>query len=189
MAIRIVVARVSGDVGCSVSTMSLLEAPRLRSMGRFLNIFVSSVSSGGVSICSVTTSAPDLYATSAISSLSVITITRSRDRTSRAVLIEWTIRGTPATIRRFFRGTPTEPPRAGIINQAVCIEDLPAASISSSAIVLVPVCRYHEDVNITLWVRCHKSPLEAPFHVCRCCLYGGYRLWFQRSQVLCAMVR
>ncbi len=60
------------------------------------------------------TSAPYRLATVAISSSSVETNTRSIKRLARAISMACAIKGFPASMRIFLRGTPFEPPRANI---------------------------------------------------------------------------
>ena len=67
------------------------------------------------------TSAPYFFAISAISSLSVETITRSISLQDNAATIEKAIMGWPHRGRMFLPGTPFEPPRAGMIAQLAMI--------------------------------------------------------------------
>ena len=90
------------EMACSTNSMSG-DVSRANSAGRMKGV-----------------SAPKLLATSAISSLSVETITRSIFFDSFAAAIEYAMRGKPQRSAMLFFGTPLDPPRAGIMAYIPC---------------------------------------------------------------------
>src|ERR1700693_3524264 len=106
----------SGDV---VGIFTMTSGNPRSSEAKVLSACCHTVSSGEsswASSCGRTngTSAPNFLATCAISASSVETTTRSREGHFRATSMAQPIKGLPASKRRFFLGTPLEPPLAQI---------------------------------------------------------------------------
>src|SRR5262245_3146240 len=104
-----------GEVGSSVTTQ-VGDTPSARTA--WTRAAEVGASSPAIAAGRRTTSAPADLATSAISSSSVDTTTRSSVRASRAVRTQRATSGSPSTRRTFLRGTPFDPPRAGMTPSA-----------------------------------------------------------------------
>ena len=104
----------NGDVGCSSTTTSMTTPFSPRSSSAWATtlseLAVSSANSAGRSM----TCAPHSRATAAISGSSVETTTRSTRVAASALVTARATSGMPPTRRRFLRGTPFDPPRAGM---------------------------------------------------------------------------
>lgn len=109
-------AVVSGDVHCRNVTNSGTVPSRAARTSRTCSSAASDEAvSPLIDAGRVITSAPSARAAAAISSSSVETMTRSTSRAARAAAMVCAINGLPARARTFLRGTPLEPPRAGMM--------------------------------------------------------------------------